>query len=62
VFIDFGTTFQIEDRDYWEVVLASLQETMQDMKVKDLLTVVSQLKQFGLLTNTIIKQAISQVQ
>lgn len=50
-FLDFGTQFDIQDREYWQVVMGSLQESIQDMKAKDILSIISQLKKFGLLNN-----------
>jgi hypothetical protein len=52
--VDFGTTFDIQDREYWNVVLASFIDTIQDLKSRDLLSVVTQLKQFGLLNSQLI--------
>ncbi len=59
IFIDFGTSFDIQDRDYWNVVIASFLDTIQDLKSKDLLSVVSQLKQFGLLNSQVIQQTLT---
>ena len=56
--MDFGNTFEVEDRDYWRHVLNSLTETITDMKAKDILSVLTQMKQFGLLNNTFISQSI----
>ncbi len=58
-FIDFGTTFDIQDREYWNAVHSSFLETIQDLKSKDLLSVVTQLKQFGLLSSQIIHQSLT---
>ena len=60
-FLDFGTTFDVQDREYWGVVIASLQEALQDMKSKDLLSMVSQLKHFGLLNTQLLSQALLSV-
>jgi hypothetical protein len=42
--MDFGNTFEVEDRDYWRHVLNSLTETITDMKAKDILSVLTQMK------------------
>ena len=46
-FMDFGNQFEVEDRDYWRHVVSSLTETVTDMKVKDILSVLTQMKEFG---------------
>jgi hypothetical protein len=57
--LDFGTSFNVEDREYWRAVLASVQESLQDMKPKELLSLVSQLKHFNLLNAGITSQALA---
>lgn len=56
--MDFGNQFEVEDRDYWRHVVSSLTETVTDMKVKDILSVLTQMKEFGQLNTAFISQAI----
>ena len=56
--MDFGNQFEVEDRDYWRHVVSSLTETVTDMKVKDILSVLTQMKEFGQLNTAYISQAI----
>ena len=60
-FLEFGTQFDIQDREYWSAVMVSLQDSLQDMKAKDILSILSQLKNFGLLNNQFVSSSLQQV-
>ena len=51
----------MQERDYWEGVLDHLQAGKDTYSVKDLLSIVSNLKQFGLLKTPFLRQALEQV-
>lgn len=54
IFLDFGTTFDIQERDYWKLVQQSLLESIPDMRPKELLSLITHLKNTNLLTNAIV--------
>lgn len=51
----------MQERDYWEGVLDHLQAGKDTYSVKDLLSIVSHLKQFGLLKTPFLRQVLEQV-
>jgi len=40
-FLDFGTTFDVQERDYWVCVQQAIVDSIQDMKSKEILSLVS---------------------
>ena len=58
-FIDFGTTFDIQTRDYWQGVEAAILDSIYEMKPKDLISMITSLKDFGHLSTEIIVKTIA---
>ena len=58
-FIDFGTTFDIQTRDYWQGVEAAILDSIYEMKPKDLISMITCLKDFGHLSTEIIVKTIA---
>jgi hypothetical protein len=46
-FLNFGTTFDIQERDYWVCVQQSVTESVNDMKSKEILSIVDQFRSEG---------------
>jgi|Laugresu1bdmlbsd_1035121.scaffolds.fasta_scaffold346564_1 hypothetical protein len=52
--MDFGTAYGVDDRDYWGVVLAALQDSIAEVNSKEIVAILTQLKHFGLLNHSLL--------
>ncbi|CDW73534.1 UNKNOWN [Stylonychia lemnae] len=61
-YIKFGTTFDIQSKDYWKIVSDSLQQNIDMLPVHDQFQIITILKQFGLLKNQILTKTITSIE
>jgi hypothetical protein len=60
--VKFGTTFDIQNKDYWRLVNDALTASIDEFSVEDQFDILSNLKQFGLLKNQILSKSINSIE
>jgi hypothetical protein len=60
--VRFGTTFDIQNKEYWRLVNEALSTSIDEFSVEDQFDILTNLKQFGLLKNQILSKSINSIE